>query len=181
MKTVCLVGCSKEKLPHPAPAKELYCSPLFKLARQWAERYADVWAILSGKYIVLDPERVIEPYDRRFSEHRALDWRTPLRRAEWASCVQGHVQAAFCQYATRNRFPKIIVLAGREYWQCLAGRFDLATPMDGLGIGGRLQWLRQQLDRPHRKVSGELRRSRTHRGDSSPTLFDLVDRESTKR
>jgi len=58
-----LVGCGARKLAHAAPAKDLYTGPLFRAARAYAEAHADAWYVLSAKYGLVHPDRVIEPYN----------------------------------------------------------------------------------------------------------------------
>ena len=39
---------------------------------------------------------------------------------------------------------RLVVLAGQDYWRCLAERgLEIVAPLDGLGIGQRLRWLKQ--------------------------------------
>jgi hypothetical protein len=45
-----LVSCVKDKLDHPAPAKDLYTSDLFRKARGYAERVGVPWFILSSEH-----------------------------------------------------------------------------------------------------------------------------------
>lgn len=60
-----LVSCCKTKLDHPAPARELYTSTMFRYAVQWIENShrCDEWAILSAKHGLVLPDQVISPYD----------------------------------------------------------------------------------------------------------------------
>jgi hypothetical protein len=58
-----LVGCVKTQLDHPAPAEELFTSPLFRYRREFAERSGRPWFILSSHHGLVAPETVIEPYD----------------------------------------------------------------------------------------------------------------------
>jgi hypothetical protein len=52
-----LVACSRTKLSRAAPARELYCSPLFRAARAYAERRygRGRWLIVSARYGLVDP------------------------------------------------------------------------------------------------------------------------------
>ncbi len=151
MTTLCLVGCSKTKLLHAAPAQDLYTSPLFRLGRAWAEQHADHWAILSARYGVLLPDRVIEPYDTTIAEHSPYG-RARLSPAEYATWLYASVQAWRCRYATGpTQGPRLIVLAGREYWAPLVERslpLAVELPLEGLGIGERLKWLRRETQAP---------------------------------
>lgn len=63
-----LVGCVKGKLMHPAPARELYTSPLFIGRRRWVESTCDRWFILSAKHGLVDPATVLTPYDMTLNE-----------------------------------------------------------------------------------------------------------------
>jgi hypothetical protein len=60
-----LIGCGKEKLPHAAPASELYIGSFFTLSKEWISKpgRVDEWAILSAKHGLVLPDQVIEPYD----------------------------------------------------------------------------------------------------------------------
>jgi hypothetical protein len=60
---VILLGCVKEKLDHPAPAKDLYCSRLWNARRAYAEASELPWLILSAEHGVLDPDQELAPYD----------------------------------------------------------------------------------------------------------------------
>lgn len=58
-----LISCVKSKLPHAAPARELYTSPLFRKARNLVEASGTRWLLLSSQYGLVDPGEVIASYD----------------------------------------------------------------------------------------------------------------------
>lgn len=63
-----IIGCTKGKLDHAAPARDLYTSALFKGRRSYAEREvaegrAAAWFIMSAQHGLIDPDRVTKPYD----------------------------------------------------------------------------------------------------------------------
>ena len=58
-----LVGCVKTQLDHPAPADELFVSPLFRYRREFAERSGRPWFVLSSRHGLVAPGTVVEPYD----------------------------------------------------------------------------------------------------------------------
>lgn len=60
---IALVGCVKTKLDVPAPAKDLYISPLFRGRRAHVERTCGRWFVLSALHGMLGPDEVIAPYD----------------------------------------------------------------------------------------------------------------------
>ena len=154
MKTVVLVGCGAEKLPAPAKAKDLYTGPLFKKARAYAEKFGDEWRILSAKYGLLDPERVIEPYDLTLGQMDSkwyYSWGLCTRNAISCNLLNwthdGHGQNFKCDPV------RFVVLAGEPYTSCL--RIEgcripkfcvIEKPLQGLGIGQRLKWLKDALE-----------------------------------
>jgi len=106
-----LVACCSRKLDHPAPARELYCSRLFKAAVAWLEASTRCggWAILSAKYGLVDPDQVIEPYDLYLGSLRQCE------REAWAERTRAQLLE---RYGDDTIF---LVLAGWEYKQCLSG------------------------------------------------------------
>jgi Family of unknown function (DUF6884) len=76
-----LVGCVKTKRAHPALAKDLYTSPLFRGRRAYVECTCDRWFILSAKHGLVDPEAFLTPYDQ------SLIQATTKERQTWASLV----------------------------------------------------------------------------------------------
>jgi len=63
MKTIVLVSCVSKKQNISLPAKDLYISDWFQKASAYARRIGDHWFILSAKYGLLPPDKVIEPYN----------------------------------------------------------------------------------------------------------------------
>jgi hypothetical protein len=63
MADIGLVGCCRRKLPHAAPAAELYTSPLFRLASRFCSRTCDLWFVLSARHGLVEPAQVLAPYD----------------------------------------------------------------------------------------------------------------------
>lgn len=58
-----IVGCGDNKAGEAVAARELYTSNYFGKKREFAEEVCDEWAILSAKHGVVDPDKVLEPYD----------------------------------------------------------------------------------------------------------------------
>ncbi len=133
---VALVSCVKKKQDRAAPAKDLYMSQLFRGLRQYAERHADVWYILSAEHGLLRPEQVVEPYDR------TLNTMPKVERVEWAERVQQQLIDFLPAGA------EIILLAGLRYreeiepYLCKHG-FSVSVPLKGLKVGEQLQRLKQ--------------------------------------
>lgn len=131
---VALVSCVKSKLSHPAPAKDLYVSPLFKGLRAYAEEVADAWYILSAEHGLLHPDTVIAPYERTLNKMGAAE------RQKWADYVLGKLGAIVPLKA------EIVILAGERYREHLVPYFEsrghsVSIPLLGMPFGRQLQWL----------------------------------------
>ncbi|MFN2384019.1 MAG: DUF6884 domain-containing protein [Gemmatimonadota bacterium] len=100
---VCLVSCTRAKLPRRAKARDLYDTPAFRRDREHAEREFDRWWVLSGKYGLLDPERVISPYDV------SLNSMPRRQRRLWA------VRVVEALLAETRRGDEITILANARY------------------------------------------------------------------
>ncbi|MGA9774228.1 MAG: DUF6884 domain-containing protein [Blastocatellia bacterium] len=136
-QTIALVACAAQKLKTPARAADLYASPLFRRAREYAEYRADAWYILSALHGLLKPERITAPYDFTLKECSKRE------REQWAWRVLCELRSV----APPNSH--IIILAGKLYREHL--EFDLTrcgyrveVPMRGMGIGQQLHFLISQ-------------------------------------
>ena len=136
MGRVVLISCVSKKLPHKAKAKQLYTSTLFKFNLAYARSLnPEAIFILSAKYGLLDLEQEIEPYDL------TLNTMAESEKKAWADRVAG-------QLRERIDFSndEVIFLAGQNYRKHL---FNLIThasaPMQGLGIGKQLHYLKEKL------------------------------------
>lgn len=131
-----LVGCVKTKVGHRAPAKDLYDSPLWRKRRRFAESTGMPWAILSAEHGMVEPDTVLEPYDRYLGKEPADYRRTWAERtAEQVlralreknlRAVEIHAGAAYVNSGLRARLED----AGVEvYW-----------PVEGMPFGAQLGW-----------------------------------------
>lgn len=139
-RVLALVSCGKAKLGVPAPARELYTSPLFKKSRLYAAAIALRWFIFSAKHGLLDPRSTIEPYDTTLATAGVQ-----LRR-RWARSV---TESLRCEVECGD---EVVFLAGRRYIELLAPELEsmgatVENPLAGLGTGLRLQWLDKALER----------------------------------
>lgn len=125
-----LIACSKVKLPHAAPARELYQGDIFRKARALAEKEGAPWAVLSARHGVVQPEQVLEPYDD------TLIRATRAQLAAWDALVLQQLGAA--------ADGPLLIFAGRQYRGWTAGR-DCAVPLAGMGIGAQKAWLAARL------------------------------------
>jgi hypothetical protein len=136
--TVGLVGCASQKLQRPAPARELYVSPLFKKASAYAEATCDRWYVLSALHGLVHPDTVLEPYDVRLgTSHRNTP---PIH--QWGARVRDQLLAELAGLENVT----IIALAGEQYRISLRDvPWPVDIPMKGLGIGQQLGWLTGRL------------------------------------
>ena len=135
-----LVACSRTKADRPVPARELYVSPLFRAAREYAEnRYGPgQWLILSARYGLVDPDQVLAPNDL------SLCQLTARQREAWGD----HIAVELT-----DRFPAGTVLwfhAGALYRDAIAPvvAHQVRFPLASLGIGQQLAWYRQHACAP---------------------------------
>lgn len=130
------MACAKKKLPHAAPAGDLYVSPLFKAARAFAERNYDEWWILSAKHGLVHPETVLEPYDLALHD---LDW---LARQKWGVDVLNEINAQLTRIGCYR--PALYLHAGKLYRDSvpfeIASWNEVYVPLQGLQVGQQLHW-----------------------------------------
>lgn len=147
MAKLLIVGCCDRKAAHPLPAVALYRSQLFLAAASYAEQSGEDWAIVSAKHGLVMPNDVIDPYDQTLTHDkhawRALAWRTMAVVQDWAASRDLFERGNFRELITLE------VLAGHDYAELLrwpwrrCPRLEVVEPMQGLGIGERLRWLKQ--------------------------------------
>jgi Family of unknown function (DUF6884) len=168
--SVGLVACGATKLGRPAPARDLYCSPLFRKASAYAAATYDRWFILSAKHYLVDPCEVLDPYDV------SLKGMTVDGRAHWASMVECSLR---CGHRTRtpgrqvagdplllgqwidegrtrglSREVDLWLHAGADYIDPLlpllarVPEFAVHLPLRGMQIGERLHWYTARDPRP---------------------------------
>lgn len=130
-----LVGCVATKRPQPMAAKELYDSELFRRRRAYAEASGRPWFIVSGLHGLVDPDEVVEPYERSINDLAGPE------RAAWARGIADSLirrlptvsgQAVEVHAGIEN------VAALRRPLQALG--VQVMTPLSGLRIGEQLQW-----------------------------------------
>lgn len=137
--TVTLVACAKKKALEPAPAKDLYTSHLFRLARAFAERHGERWFVLSARHGLLAPTQVIAPYNMTLKSYLKRE------RAQWA---QEKVLPTLTAAAPTGS--RIIILAGRTYYEGIEPEllrlgYAVEVPMRGLDIFKMIQFLKKEL------------------------------------
>lgn len=135
-----LVGCVKSKLSVPAPAEELYVSPLFRGRRAVVQRTCDRWFILSAAHGLVAPQQVLDPYDV------TLNSVGRRQRRDWAVQVLCQIDVEFAGLATAV----FEVHAGSAYTDhglvdgLQAGGATVELPVAGMALGQQLAFYAQQ-------------------------------------
>jgi hypothetical protein len=140
-ETVVVVACAQEKAPvAKAPAKDLYASSTFRMARRFAESVG-AWAILSAKHGLVSPDAELENYDLALPKLPAAERRT------WAAKVAEQIDASVS--AVRVRFVVVAGAAYRAAFEALqvfgSSAIQWDCPVAGFEIGEMRGWLAAQV------------------------------------
>lgn len=133
-----LVSCSQQKLSHSAPARELYCSPLFKLSLKYAESLCETTYVLSAKHGLVELDQVLDPYDM------PLGKMSKQMRNAWGCRVASSI-------FQRHKEGQFLLLAGVDYMLALRygtrheNQSRIEDPLKGMMIGERLSLLKARL------------------------------------
>lgn len=148
MLTIALVACAKTKLAAPAPARELYASPLFRLTSQLVDAAPEyfAWYVVSAKHGLVDPDETVERYDVTLAALR------PAEREQWARRTAGDLAARYKDALARGVDVQVDLYAGALYRRALVPHlaragFRVRAPLAGLRIGQQLAWLNRALER----------------------------------
>jgi hypothetical protein len=130
----------KTKLDHPAAARDLYASTLFRGRLAYVEATCDRWFVLSAKHGLVTPDEVFEPYEETLN-HKSVE-----AKRDWAARVvvqliesvdiPGTVFEVHAGAAYRN-FGLVAGLRGRGA--------TVEIPTEHLGQGKQLEFYRQSL------------------------------------
>lgn len=136
MKTFVLISCVKSKLDHPALAKDLYISPLFKYNLAYARILRpDGIFILSAYYGLLELENWVEPYEK------TLNKMSKQERLAWVNYVLSQLKMK--TDIKRDRF---VFLAGQRYREGLLPYLrNVVIPFEGLSFGQQLSELKKRV------------------------------------
>jgi hypothetical protein len=134
-----LVGCVKTKLDRPAPAGDLYISPLFVGRRDAVERSCDRWFILSALHGVVSPGDGLAPYDH------TLSGASRRERRRWSAQVVaalreelGQLQDITFEIHAGSAYTDHGLIDGLEAFGA-----EIELPVRGLSLGEQLAWYRQ--------------------------------------
>lgn len=136
MSAIVLVSCVKTKRNQQCKAKEMYTSPLFKKMMAYAQSLSPKSIfILSAKYGLLSPDKIIDPYEKTLKKMKSFE------RRQWAQVVIEDLRR-HCDIDEA----KFVVLAGVDYRENLVPHLKhCEVPMEGLSFGPQLRWLKRRL------------------------------------
>lgn len=136
MNTIVLIACASKKLNHRARAEDLYVSDLFRKSLAYARQMRPVAVfILSATHGLVRPDDQIDPYDVTLNTMSSAEIRA------WSDGVFGQLQRH-----TDVKHDRLFFLAGDKYRRYLVPRLHtVEVPMEGLGIGQQLQFLKRHL------------------------------------
>jgi hypothetical protein len=132
--TALLLGCVATKRAGSAPAKDLYCSPLWRGRRGYAESTGRPWFILSALHGLVEPDQRLDSYNLALSQLSAAD------RRMWGEGVVARLA---------ERVPLgaavVEVHAGSAYRTAIDGPLcrhgaRMSVPLANLGLGQQLAW-----------------------------------------
>ncbi len=145
MKKIVLISCVSKKLTYKSKAKDLYISPLFKFNLKYSNSLSpNKIFILSAKYGLVDLEEEIEPYNKTLNKMRKQEIK------EWSEKVINQLKEQ-----TDLQEDEFIFLAGERYRKYLIPYIkNYKIPMQGLGIGKQLKYLKESLEK--KEICGQL-------------------------
>jgi hypothetical protein len=133
-----LIACSRRKCRDVVPARHLYISTLFNLASKYAERESNKWFILSAKWGLVEPDRVLGPYNQMLNEL------TDVERKKWARNVFDNLRSNL------KRGDTVVFIAGILYREFLIPLLEdmgvtVEVPLYGLTIDKQVKWLHERI------------------------------------
>ena len=136
MKKIILISCVKSKLSHPAKARDLYISDLFRSSLAYAQSLKpDKIFILSAKYGLLELDEQIKPYELTLNTMPAAEVKA------WSI----RVLASLRQKADLKN-DLIIFLAGDKYRKYLIPELaHYQIPLEGLSFGQQLREMKRRV------------------------------------
>jgi hypothetical protein len=136
MSRIVLISCVSKKLGKPAKARDLYISPLFRFNLAYAESLKPgAIYILSAKHGLVPIDKTLAPYNE------TLNTKKVSAIKEWAERVL--VQLSRVVDLEHDEF---IVLAGERYRRFVVPNLrHVKIPLEGLGLGRQLQFLKRAL------------------------------------
>lgn len=143
-KVLVITGCSKKKLEHKAAAKDLNQGTFFKKSKKLAKVNNFDLKILSGKYGLLDPNKIIEPYDQK------------IRTKADIERIRKQVSPRIDKL--KGEYDIIILIMGKTYRRVMKYFIDNTFRIiyNEKGIFGYIKQLNNYIKLPTKKLLKEL-------------------------
>jgi len=172
---IVLISCSKTKADHPAPARELYDSALFRKSRAYAEASGGRWFILSAEHGLVSPDEWLAPYER-YLPHTPVSFRDA-----WGHWVVESLALLVGDLSGRT----VEIHAGAAYVVPIADRLrakgcGVSLPLDGLSLGARQHWYALRAHGAPALTLVEAEPDAPSHHDQSASVFATILREETK-
>jgi hypothetical protein len=140
-----IISCGKNKLNRDAQARDMYTGPFFSKMKEYAETCTEGYWILSSKYGLIEPDRVIEPYNKTPSDI------TETELKEIREEALNKLQSSDVDW--KKSEVELVVLGGEDYRDILLPVVDkLSTNIryplqrdDFEGLGDQMSWLKNKI------------------------------------
>ena len=142
-RTLVIVSCGKRKIwdvdpgHGPCQAKDAYVGPLFKWARRYAEKFGDMWVILSAKYGFITPDFIIPGnYNVTFKDKKT----NPISVDE--------LKEQICRMGLGD-YDEVVVIGGKEYVEVCKRVFPperVRAPFSGLPLGKMISEIKRTVE-----------------------------------
>lgn len=132
-------GCSNKRVANSSVrGRDLYRGALAQMSIRWLDRNCEQWYLLSPKYHLLEPDRVVAPYKGRISDLNDDD------KIAWAQTVSIQLKE---KVGFKTPF---VILAGAEFADALHlpeefrlfPEFKIYDPTPRMMMGLRMNWIR---------------------------------------
>ena len=172
---IVLISCSKTKTDHPAAARDLYDSPLFRQSRAYAEASGSQWFILSAEHGLVSPDEWLSPYER-YLPHTPASFRDA-----WGHWVVERLVLLVGDLSGRS----VEIHAGAAYVAPIADRLrakgcDVSLPLDGLSLGPRQHWYALRAEAAPVPALGDAEPDTPSHHDQSAAAFATILREEAR-
>ena len=150
-----ITNCSKKKLTHASKAIQLYQGQFFNKVVNFTRRMNFDLKIISAKYGLISPEKIIKPYDKKINNSEVIKLREGISES---------IKVILDDY------DKIIFLMGRNYLKCFEDYLDnpkMIIAEDNRGSGGFLQLITCLEKIPKKKFLKFIK--------SNPSTFSVKD------
>ena len=131
------ISCVKTKRDSRCKAKDMYISPLFKKAYQYAQQFVaeDKIYILSAKYGLIHSSQMIDPYEKTLNSDNDKE------RKVWAYNIIQRMKILGIPLDSN-----IVLLGGANYTKYLSIALkNSQCPVKGLSMGRTLQFYNKHL------------------------------------